>query len=183
MSRIGTYPVISEVTKDDLLIGTDTSPKNITYNFKATDIGLLPYQEHVQTFTRAYLNSLAPLPAVEILAGVPNEMLIIEETYFTLDIDAAGAYAPSGTGSINVIQGTATTGNLAVSVLPYQAIDQILNTETDAATYFRDVPVSGNRVYSINKPTRLVVSTTLSLPPRLSSITIRLKYRVLKDYT
>ena len=140
------------------------------------------YEEYVGTFTRAQLNTLAGQPgggATQIISGVPNKSLIIQETNWTININGSGAYTPVGAGSVNIVQATATTGNLAVSVLPYTAVDQILNAESIQATYFRDVPVSGNRVYSLNKPTRLYVSPTLSFPARFDSLVLRLKYRVI----
>ena len=137
------------------------------------------YQEYVRTFTKADLNSLAGNPALEILAGVPNKSLIVEETYWTVNIDGAGAYTPLTAGSMNVIQGTATTGNLTVSSFPHDRINQILNAESIQATYFRDVPVSGNRVYSLNRPTRLFVPNNFIFPDRFDSLILRLKYRLI----
>ena len=137
------------------------------------------YTEYVNTFTRAELNALAGQPAQEIIAAVPNKSLIVEETYWTVNIDGAGAYTPLTPGSMNVIQATATTGNLAVSTFPHERINQILNAESIQATYFRDVPVSGNRVYSLNKPTRLFVPTNFVFPDRFVSLVLRLKYRTI----
>lgn len=140
------------------------------------------YEEYEGTFTRTELNNLAAQPgggATPIISGVPNKSLIVEETYWTINIDGAGAYVPVGAGSVNIVQATATTGNLAVSVLPYTAVNQILSAESIRATYFRDVPVSGNRIYALNKPTRLYVSPTLNFPARFDSLTLRLKYRTI----
>tara|TARA_R100001591_G_scaffold57071_1_gene66642 strand:+ start:5020 stop:5595 length:576 start_codon:yes stop_codon:yes gene_type:complete len=140
------------------------------------------YQEYVGTFTRADLNALAAIPGggvTQIIAGVPSKSLIIEETYWTVNINNPGSYTPLTPGDINVIQATATTGNLNVSTFPHERINQILNAETDQATYFRDVPVSGNRVYSLNKPTRLKVSPNLVFPPRFESLVLRLKFRTI----
>mgnify|MGYP001361197254 CR=1 FL=1 len=137
------------------------------------------YSEYVGTFTRADLNALAGSTATEIIAAVPNKSLIIEETYWTVNIDGAGAYTPLTPGNMNVIQGTATTANLAVSTFPSTRINQILDAETDQATYFRDVPTSGSRVYSLNKPTRLFVASNLVFPNRFVSLVLRLKYRTL----
>lgn len=137
------------------------------------------YSEYVGTFTRADLNALAGSPATEIIAAVPNKSLVIEETYWTVNIDGAGAYTPLTPGNMNVIQGTATTANLAVSTFPSTRINQILDAETDQATYFRDVPTSGSRIYSLNKPTRLFVAGNFVFPDRFVSLVLRLKYRTI----
>ena len=94
------------------------------------------YSEYEGTFTRADLNALAGQPATEIIAAVPNKSLIIEETYWTVNIDGAGAYTPLTPGNMNVIQGTATTANLAVSTFPSTRINQILDAETDSSYLF-----------------------------------------------
>ena len=137
------------------------------------------YTEYVATFTRADLNALAGSPATEIIAAVPNKSLIIEETYWTVNVDGAGAYTPLTPGDLNVIQGTATTANLAVSTFPSTRINQILNAEAIQATYFRDVPTSGSRIYSLNKPTRLFVPSNFVFPARFTSLVLRLKYRII----
>ena len=138
------------------------------------------YQEYVGTFTKAELNALAgAITATEIIAAVPNKSLIVEETYWTVNINGSGAYTPLTPGSLNVIQGTATTGNLAVSTFPHERINQILNAESIQATYFRDVPVSGNRIYALNKPTRLAVPSNFVFPDRFDSLILRLKYRLI----
>lgn len=141
------------------------------------------YEEYVGTFTRAELNTLAGAGpggnTQQIIAGVPDKSLIIEETYWTVNVDGAGAYTPLTPGDLIVIQGTATTGDLAVSTFPATRINQILDAEPVQATYFRDVPTSGSRVYSLNKPTRLKVSSNFVFPDRFVSLELRLKYRVI----
>ncbi len=133
------------------------------------------YQEYVNTFSRATLNTYAGSPAVQIIpaAGL-TKSLIIEETYWTVNIDGAGAYTPLTPGNLNVIQGTATTGDLAVSTFPSSRINQILDAESIQATYFRDVPTSGSRIYSLNKPTRLFVFPNFVFPDRFVSLVLRL---------
>ena len=106
------------------------------------------YEETVGIFTKAHLNALAGNPSQTMLAGRPGKSLVIEETYWTVNIDGAGAYTPLTPGDVTLVQGTATTGDLAVSTFPSTRINQILSAESVQATYFRDVPTSGSRVYS-----------------------------------
>jgi hypothetical protein len=139
-------------------------------------------QEGTWTFTRAQLD--ATLGQTLIAAPGANKAIIVTESDWMVKYSATGSM--SGTQTYEIRQANLAQANASVSVLPALRFNEIVNQSQSGSApfygfYTRDIPTgsgSQGRTYAVNKATTFHKQTSSPYPSGLTSISIKIRYRV-----
>jgi hypothetical protein len=100
MTKISEYPIISNPTEDDILIGTDVNSSDVTKNFSIgsiislADETIKPYKVYTALLTQQEDNDPVATILENTLGGVPT---IIRNSAGVFDITLAGAFTVNKT--------------------------------------------------------------------------------------
>jgi len=146
-------------------------------------------QEGTWTFTKAELDALAigPTGGITLIDAPPeNYAVVIEESTWMVKYSGVGTM--NVTQAYEIRQGISTNVNASISRLPSTKINEIMNEITanpGYGFYSRDVPDFNNdaRTYDTNQLTRINRLNTNATPANLTSVSVKLKYRIFNGTT
>ncbi len=140
-------------------------------------------QEATFTFTRAQLN--ATLGQTLISAPGAGKAVVITYTDWMMEYTSTGSVATQQ--NLEIRQANLAQSAASVSVLPALRFNEIVNqSQSPLATpwygfYTRDIPTGSGaqgRTYAVNRATTFHKQTASTFPTGLTSISIKIRYRV-----
>ncbi len=140
-------------------------------------------QEATFTFTRAQLNTT--LGQTLISAPGAGKAVVITYTDWMMEYTSTGTVATQQ--NLEIRQANLAQSAATVSVLPGLRFNEIVNqSQSPLATpwygfYTRDIPTgsgSQGRTYAVNKATTFHKQTASAFPTGLTSISIKIRYRI-----
>ena len=137
-------------------------------------------QEATFKFTRAQLNST--LGQTLISAPGADKAVVITYTDWMMEYSSTG----SVNNQLEIRQANLAQANASVSVLPALRFNEIVNQSQSGSApfygfYTRDIPTgsgSQGRTYAVNKATTFHKQTSSPYPNGLTSISIKIRYRI-----
>ncbi len=137
-------------------------------------------QEATFTFTLAQLNTT--LGQTLISAPGAGKAVVITYTDWMMKYSSTG----SVNNQLEIRQANLAQANASVSVLPALRFNEIVNQSQSGSApfygfYTRDIPTgsgSQGRTYAVNKPTTFHKQTSSPYPSGLTSISIKIRYRI-----
>ncbi len=137
-------------------------------------------QEATFTFTTAQLNST--LGQTLISAPGADKAVVITYTDWMMKYSSTG----TTTNNLEIRQANLAQANASVSVLPALRFNEIVNQSQSGSApfygfYTRDIPTgsgSQGRTYAVNKATTIHKQNSGTYPAGLTSVSIKIRYRV-----
>ncbi len=137
-------------------------------------------QEATFTFTKAQLNST--LGQTLISAPGADKAVVVTYTDWMMKYSSTG----TTTNNLEIRQANLAQANASVSVLPALRFNEIVNQSQSGSApfygfYTRDIPTgsgSQGRTYAVNKATTIHKQNSGTYPAGLTSISIKIRYRI-----
>jgi len=137
-------------------------------------------QEATFKFTRAQLNST--LGQTLISAPGADKAVVVTYTDWMMEYSSTGTV----NNQLEIRQANLAQANASVSVLPALRFNEIVNQSQSGSApfygfYTRDIPTgsgSQGRTYAVNKATTFHKQTSSPYPSGLTSISIKIRYRI-----